>query len=223
VVVISTGDELKEPGEHVEPWQIWRSNSYAVLATLQRHDFAECNHDHLPDDLEVLRSRLRRHLENNDVLVLSGGVSMGRFDFVPQVLSELGVSMVFHHIAQRPGKPMWFGVHSAGKAVYALPGNPVSTAICLRRYVLPGLHIAMGAALPGESIALATHYKALPTLATFVPVKLITDTQGHTSAQPRPTQGSGDFISLVGTDGFVELPIRESAYEPGAVVALYRW
>jgi len=221
--VISTGDELKEPGQPVEAWQVWRSNSYAILSALQRWGFGDCSQDHLPDDLEVLRQRLSSHLENHDVLILSGGVSKGRFDFIPQVLGELGVGMAFHNVAQRPGKPMWFGVHSRGKAVYALPGNPVSTAICLRRYVLPGLHVAMGTRLSPESIALGGGYKALPTLATFVPVKLLADERGYTHAHPRPTQGSGDFISLLGTDGFVELPARASAYEKGEVVAFYRW
>jgi molybdopterin molybdotransferase len=166
---------------------------------------------------------LREHLDAHDVLILSGGVSMGRFDFVPQVMRELGVATVFHNVAQRPGKPMWFGVRSDGKAVYALPGNPVSTAICLRRYVLPGLHIAMGTPLPSELIALANTHKALAALATLLPVEITTDERGLAYAQPRPTQGSGDFISLLGTDGFVELPAREGAYEAGAAVAFYRW
>jgi molybdopterin molybdotransferase len=226
IVVISTGDELVEPGERLQAWQIWRSNSYAAIAALTQHGFTQCSHDHLPDDLDVLRTRLQRHLEEHDVLVLSGGVSKGSFDFVPQVLRELGVGSVFHNVAQRPGKPMWFGVHAAGKAVYALPGNPVSTAICLRRYVLPGLLFSMGAtgALPfKDSIALASDYKATPSLTSFVPVRLMTDERGHAHAHPFPTRGSGDFISLLGSDGFVELPARERRYEAGSVVSLYRW
>jgi len=155
--------------------------------------------------------------------VLSGGVSMGRFDFITQVLIELGVRQVFHRIAQRPGKPLWFGVRDDGKAVYALPGNPVSTLVCLRRYVIPGLLHAMGAQpKPNEYITLVSAAKAHAELTSFVPVTLTCE-DGNNRAIPKPTQGSGDFISLLGTDGFVELPAAESMIPAGAVVRLFRW
>lgn len=224
IVVISTGDELIEPGEPVAPWQIYRSNAYGVLAALQRRGFTRLSHDHLPDDLDTLRRRLRELLDANDVLVMSGGVSMGKFDFIPQVLTELGISLVFHKIAQRPGKPMWFGVGDPGRAVFALPGNPVSTLICLTRYVIPGLAAAMAAPpAPAEVVALAGDYEVKPALAFFLPVRLAADDLGHICAYPRPTQGSGDFTSLVGTDGFVELPPGPAVVASGTVVPFYRW
>jgi molybdopterin biosynthesis enzyme len=92
--------------------------------------------------------------------------------------------------------------------------------------VLPGLLFSMGVggALPfKDSIALASDYKATPTLTSFVPVRLMTDEHGHAHAHTFPTRGSGDFISLLGSDGFVELPARERRYEAGSVVSLYRW
>jgi len=137
ITVISTGDELREPGEEVADWQIYRSNAYGVLAALQRRGLPHLAHDHLPDDRDILLERLNAHLTSQDVLLLSGGVSMGRFDYVPQVLAELGIEVIFHKVEQRPGRPMWFGT-GRGKTVYALPGNPVSTLVCLVRYVLPG-------------------------------------------------------------------------------------
>lgn len=228
IVVISTGDELVEPGEPVREWQIYRSNAYGVVASLQRHGYSRIAHDHLPDDLEVLRVRLRAHIDTHDVLVLSGGVSMGKYDFVPQVLTELGIGAVFHKIAQRPGKPMWFGVGTTpttqGKAVYALPGNPVSTLICLSRYVLPGLATAAGASQNApESIALAEAVDVKPPLTFFLPVQCQALSAGEVVAMPRPTKGSGDFTSLVGTDGFVELPPGPATVPAGAVVPFYRW
>ena len=206
IVVISTGDELIEPGEPVSDWQIYRSNVYGVLAALQRRGYGQLTHDHLPDDLATLRTRLRTHLDERDVLILSGGVSMGKFDFIPQVLPELGIAVVFHRVAQRPGKPMWFGVGDRQRTVYALPGNPVSTLICLTRYVFPGLAAAMGAA-PAQPamIRLSESFEVKPALTYFLPVTLVADAAGQRSAQPRPTKGSGDFTSLIGTDGFVEL------------------
>jgi molybdopterin molybdotransferase len=223
IVVISTGDEVVEPGTPAADWQIYRSNAYAVANALNQWGFAPEGHEHLPDDPSTLRSRLRAHLDANDVLVLSGGVSMGRFDYVPQILAELGVSVVFHNVAQRPGKPMWFGVGPAGQAVYALPGNPVSTLVCLARYVRIGLNAALGApqARP-EIVSLSETFEVKPALTCFVPVALM-EAGERRIAEPRPTRGSGDFTSLVGTDGFVELPPGPRTMEKGTNVPFYRW
>lgn len=144
ISVISTGNELIEPGDPIEPHQIRRSNVYGIVAALRRRGFQRIADDHLPDALDALRRRLRVHLDTHDLVILSGGVSMGKFDLVPQALAELGVREVFHKISQRPGKPMWFGIAPSGTAVFALPGNPVSTLVCLARYVIPGLYTAMG-------------------------------------------------------------------------------
>jgi molybdopterin molybdotransferase len=223
IAVISTGDELVEPGQTRAEWQIHRSNAYAVMAALQRRGFAQPSLDHLPDDPAILRARLGEHLQTHDVLILSGGVSMGRFDYIPQVLSELGVQVVFHKVAQRPGKPLWFGVGSGGKSVYALPGNPVSTLVCLARYVFAGLEAAAGtASRPTEVIALAAGCEAKPALTQFVPVQVLFR-QGQRQVVLKPTRGSGDFTSLIGTDGFVELPPGATAVAAGTPVALYSW
>jgi molybdopterin molybdotransferase len=223
VMVISTGNELVEPGQPVSDWQIYRSNVYGVLTALQRRGYSELAHDHLPDDLDTLRTRLRSHLTTHDVLIMSGGVSMGRFDYVPRALSELGVNMVFHKVEQRPGRPMWFGVNELGKTVYALPGNPVSTLICLSRYVFAGLDAAMGAEPKAvDLVPLATEMEIKPALTVFVPVVLKRG-DAPTSAEPRPTKGSGDFTSLIGTDGFIELPAGPRVIAAGTLVPFYRW
>jgi molybdopterin molybdotransferase len=223
IAVISTGDELIEPGQPLAEWQIHRSNAYAVVAALQRRGFARPTLDHLPDDVDVLRDRLGEHLRAHDVLILSGGVSMGRFDYIPQVLGELGVRVVFHTVAQRPGKPLWFGVGAGGQTVYALPGNPVSTLVCLGRYVFAGLETVLATApRPVETIALAGNFEVKPALSLFVPVQ-IGWAAGQRHAVLKPTRGSGDFTSLIGTDGFVELPPGPATVAAGTPVALYSW
>lgn len=223
IAVISTGDELVEPGQPLTEWQIYRSNAYAVMAALQRRGFAQPTLDHLPDDVGVLRERLGAHLQAHDVLILSGGVSMGRFDYIPQVLAELGVRVVFHKVAQRPGKPLWFGVGAAGQTVYALPGNPVSTLVCLVRYVFAGLEASLGTTRrQPERVPLATHSEVKQALSLFIPVQLAAEA-GRRQALLRPTRGSGDFTSLIGTDGFVELPPGPATVAAGTPVALYSW
>jgi molybdopterin molybdotransferase len=224
IVVISTGNELIEPGEVIEPHQVRRSNAYGITASLRQHGFTRVADDHLLDDEAQLTERLGFHLRTHDVLILSGGVSMGKLDLVPKVLDKLGVSLVFHHVAQRPGKPMWFGVSQTGPAVFALPGNPVSTLVCLARYVLPALRAAMGQT-PSEPrrIALTAPIEVKVPLALYMPVKLKNDDWGRTSAEPRPTNGSGDFTALGGTEGFVELPPGPNTFAKGFVAPFYRW
>ena len=224
IVVISTGNELVEPGELIEPHQVRRSNAYGITAALRQHGFTRVADDHVRDDEAQLTERLGFHLRTHDVLILSGGVSMGRMDLVPQVLEKLGVELVFHHVAQRPGKPMWFGVSQAGPAVFALPGNPVSTLICLSRYVLPALRAAMGQAPgPAPRIALTAPVEVKAPLASYLPVKLRYDDWGRSSAEPCPTNGSGDFTALAGTDGFVELPPGPNTFAKGFVARFFRW
>lgn len=224
VVVISTGNELIEPGEPILPHQVRRSNVYAIVSALRRQGFQRVADDHVRDDAEVLRARLKFHLDTHDVLILSGGVSMGRFDLVPSVLKELGVEVVFHKVAQRPGKPLWFGVAPSGAAVFALPGNPVSTLVCLARYVVPALFASMGQTLrPPEKIALSAPVNVGAATALFMPVRVDIDDWGRAWAVPCPTNGSGDFVALAGTDGFVELPPGPNVYPKGFVTRLYRW
>ena len=224
LAVISTGNELIEPGEPVLPHQVRRSNAYAIVAALKRQGFGRVADDHVRDDLKELAARLEFHLDTHDVLVLSGGVSMGRLDLVPRALADLKVRTIFHKVAQRPGLPLWFGVAASGAAVFALPGNPVSTLVCVARYVMPALFAMMGAT-PREprKIALGGPVTVKQSLAFFMPVRIETDDSGRAWAMPRPTNGSGDFTALAGTDGFAELPPGPNTYPKGFVTRLHRW
>ena len=223
-MVISTGDELIEPGQTIQEHQVRRSNAYAVMGGLGRHGFTCVSNDHIADEEEMMRARLAQHLATHDVLVLSGGVSKGKFDLVPKVLKSLNVEEVFYQVAQRPGMPMWFGVGPKGQAVFGLPGNPVSTLICLMRYVVPAVAMAMGAQPTAtEQIALAAPIKRGRPTASFVPVSIQFAPGGQQSAVPRIPNGSGDFLALAGTAGFVELPPQADPYPAGFVADLYRW
>jgi len=224
LAVISTGNELVEPGDPILPHQIRRSNAYAIAAGLRLHGFQRVADDHIADDAAELRRRLKFHLETHDVLVLSGGVSMGKLDLVPKVLEELGVRCVFHKVAQRPGKPLWFGIAGSGAAVLGLPGNPVSTAVCVSRYVLPALAASQGQTPSRpERMALGAPVTSDLPLTLFLPIRIQIDDWGRSWAMPVPTHGSGDFTALAGTDGFVELPPGPHPYPKGFVTRMFRW
>jgi molybdopterin molybdotransferase len=223
-MVVSTGDELIEPDRPIAEHQVRRSNAYALVSALREHGFGNVVDDHILDSEEMLQHRLARHLAERDVLILSGGVSKGRFDFVPKALQSLHVDAVFQQIAQRPGAPMWFGVGPQGQAVFGLPGNPVATLICLIRYVVPAMSAAMAARVAApETIGLASPITRGRPVTSFVPVSIQHDAHGGRAALPRMPNGSGDFLALAGTHGFVELPPRTDAYPQGFVADLYRW
>ena len=135
---------LEPTTDPIAAHQVRMSNGPAIVAMLGSHGFHDALHEHVVDKREALEDRIAFHLEAADVIVLSGGVSMGKADFVPEVLDRLGVRIVFHKVLQRPGKPMWFGMAPGNKAVFALPGNPVSALVCCRQYVVPALDRASG-------------------------------------------------------------------------------
>ena len=224
ISVISTGNELVPAGEPIADHQVRLSNGPAVIAMLAEHGYSDARHDHLADELDVLRERIGEHLAGSDVLILSGGVSMGKADYIPQVLDDLGVKVIFHKVSQRPGKPMWFGVGPDEQPVFALPGNPVSTLVCCRQYVIPALEHAAGIRPSAPEFAsLAQDVTFTPKLTNFLPVKLASSTGGLVLAIPVHTNTSGDFASLSGTQGYVELALEEDLFRSGTAVPLHRW
>lgn len=224
ISVISTGNELVPPGKPIEDHQVRLSNGPALIAMLRGSGFDKSEHEHLQDEPELLEERLASRLAQSDVLVLSGGVSMGKADYVPQALADLGVKLVFHKISQRPGLPMWFGMGPENQAVFALPGNPVSTLVCCRHYVLPALFLASGRPSREVEYALLSEDVTFePDLTCFLPVRLTGDREGRIVAEPAPTNTSGDFTSLSGTDGYVELAKERNEFPKDSPVPFYRW
>jgi molybdopterin molybdotransferase len=227
IAVISTGDELAEAGKPIGEFQIRSSNDRALEAALRSRNLSDIRRVMLRDDPDDLTRAIASAWESADVLILTGGVSMGAFDHVPRTLEALGVAMRFHKITQRPGLPMWFGVGTVGdnvKPVFALPGNPVSSLVCLVRYVAGALAAGLGArpqTLP--RVKLAENLSFTADLTWFLPVRLAWNPQGETLAQPRPTNTSGDFVSLRDTDGFVELPRGGRHFPAGYAANFYSW
>lgn len=225
IAVISTGDELVAvDAPRIEPYQIRSSNDLAIEASLRRAHLADCSRTTLPDDPDRILQSISALHDANDVLILSGGVSMGEFDFVPAALEKLEARVVFHRIEQKPGKPMWFGISGAGKAIFALPGNPVSTLLCMTRYVVPALRMASAAtSRPAEIAVLGADVAGPKDLTYFVPVLLEWSADGVERALPRPTNTSGDFSSLAATDGFIELPPGLAVRAKGSTGRVWRW
>jgi len=225
IAIVSTGDELVAvDADTIAPYQIRSSNDLAIAAAVRRAGVGHCQRATLPDDPERILAAVSALHASHDVLILSGGVSMGDFDFVPAVLERLGTELVFHRIAQKPGRPMWFGISGDGKPVFALPGNPVSTLLCMTRYVVPALSLALGRkAAPAEFAVLTTAVDGPADFTYFVPVVLRWDDAGREHAVPQPTNTSGDFASLAATDGFIELASGRAHHPAGEAGRIFRW
>ncbi len=223
VAVVSTGDELVEVDQSPLPHQIRRSNAHMLGAALREAGAAPALF-HVPDDKPAIRRTLEALLPGHDCLVLSGGVSMGKSDFVPEVLRELGVEMLFHKVAQRPGKPFWFGRSATGVAVFAFPGNPVSTFLCCYRYLMPWLRAVLGQPpLPAAWAVLDETIRFAPPLTYFVPVRTYQNAQGVVCAKPLPGSGSGDFANLLHADAFLELDAGRDTFPAGEAFPLVRF
>jgi len=217
--VISSGDELVEVSTTPEPYQIRKSNTYALDAAMDQMKWT-ANLFHLPDRKDFLLDSLRVIAADHDVLILSGGVSKGKYDFIPAVMEELGVKKIFHQVSQRPGKPFWFGVGAKGKVVFALPGNPVSTYCCFYRYIKPWLMKSLSVEAPTMHAILAKDFSFQPSLTYFLQVR-VENENGKLLAYPEAGGGSGDFANLKKVNGFLELPLQKNSFLAGEVFPYY--
>jgi molybdopterin molybdotransferase len=224
VAIIPTGDELVEPGQVPGPGQIRNSNAVMLRA------LAHANHARaeafpiVADDPDRLRDALGRGL-TFDVLLVTGGVSAGTRDLVPDTLEALGVERVFHKIKLKPGKPLWFGVgprrgDRPGTLVFGLPGNPVSGLVGFLLFTRPALDILRGrAARAAESteVRLSRPFVHSGDRPTYHPAKC------HDGrAEPLRWSGSADLKTVAEADGFVVFPAGERSYAEGEVVGFLR-
>ena len=218
VIIISTGDELVDVVEIPLNHQIRKSNVHTLVALLKKLNI-KTSIDHIQDNKEKLKERIAKHLNDYDVLLFSGAVSKGKFDFLPVVLEELGVQKLFHKVAQRPGKPFWYGKKER-TTIFAFPGNPVSTYIGCLKYFYPWYKNALqipydnfGKAVLGEDFIFK------PELTYFLQVK-IENKKGLLIALPIQGNGSGDLANLVEVDGFLELPSDKKKFKTGEAFPL---
>lgn len=224
IAVVSTGDELVEVESSVAAHQVRRSNDYALRAALAGAGFPNAARFHARDIRHEIEYLVWHVIAECDVVILVGGVSKGKFDYLPAELERQNVRKVFQGVAQRPGKPLWFGMSARATPVFALPGNPVSAYTCLHRYVLPALARMSGLPPPPPRLAaLATPVAFKPKLACLLPVKLSSGPKAELLATPQPSNTSGDFSGLVGTDGFVELPAEPAEFPAGTVAPYHAW
>lgn len=222
VVIVSSGDELVDVNQTPTAFQIRKSNNYTIRAVLRRYGI-QSSMIHIPDDPLVSQQQIEKCLLEYDVVILSGGVSEGKFDYIPGALESCGVAKLFHKVRQRPGKPFWFGKHPRGNLVFAFPGNPVSTFMCVHRYLLPWLEKSLGLERQPVWGILEEEVIFEAPLQYFLQVKLHISDKGCLVARPIAGNGSGDFANLVDTDAFMELPVGRQRFAKGEVHRIWKF
>lgn len=215
IAIISTGDELVDVDQSPEPYQIRKSNVHTLFSLLKKFEI-QPDLFHISDSKDELRKKINSLLEKYDVLMFSGAVSKGKFDFLPEILTELGVIKRFHRVRQRPGKPFWFGKKDQ-TTIFAYPGNPVSTFVSCLKYFVPWLRKSLQLNFENQSFAiLGEDFLFKPELTYFLQVKII-NKEGRLIAFPDAGNGSGDLANLTKNDAFLELPSNRSEFKKGEV------
>jgi molybdopterin molybdotransferase len=219
IVVISTGDELTKIEATPESYQIRASNHYMVAAALKLNGF-ECDTFLMSDDLNQLKDFLFKCLQQYDLIIITGAVSKGKADFIPSILHDLKVKMLFHGVAQRPAKPFWFGAKEQC-CVFAMPGNPVSAAVCTYVYLLAFLQKKMGLNLQKVKVEVSDEIIFKPKLSYFMQAKVGQDELGKLIAKPFLGNGSGDLTNLASINAFIELNPAQEKFEIGKLYDAY--
>ena len=221
VQVLSTGDELRAPGEPLGPGEIHNSNGPMLVALAAHQGAVTAPPGRLPDDRAATEQGLAKALQNADVVIVSGGVSVGPHDHVKPALADLGVEEVFWRVALQPGKPTWFG-RRGSTLVFGLPGNPVSAVVTFSLFVRPALAALQGRAeehpLDLEAV-LATPVRRNPDREQALRVRL-ERRNGQLMATPNGPQGSHIVTSLLGADALALVPAGQGELEAGARVML---
>ncbi len=221
IAVLCTGTEVREPGETLAPGQIFNSNGPMLCSLLRRHA-RELHYLGIAGDVETeLRQAVRRGLRS-DVFVLAGGVSVGKYDLVPDVLSDFEVAIAFHGCAIKPGKPTLFGV-ADGSYVFGLPGNPQSAFVIYHVLLRPMLARVSGRTdLPPayRRARMAEGFRAKPGRKRFVPCRMETP-GGELRLRPVEYSGSADITGASAADAFFVVPSGTDGVKESEVVEFF--
>lgn len=220
VSIILTGDEIIEIGQALQPGQIYNANGPALIAYLSQMGITEVKVLKVKDEKSEVTRVIGEALEASDVVLLTGGISVGDYDFVKGSLAENGVLQLFYKVKQKPGKPIFAGVKGE-KMIFALPGNPASVLTCFIQYVKPFLLRLLGNADAWNApvyFPIASDFNKKAPLTFFLKAKL-----DNGRVIILPAQESFNLLSFGIADGVVEIPQELEHVEAGSLVAFYPW
>lgn len=216
ITLLTNGDELVQPGQPLKEGQLYESNSNTLRATLKQLGFSSGYH-HIKDDFDSTRQAIEEQLDRSDVLLISGGISVGDYDFVKNALEENGVEEIFYRVFQKPGKPLYFG-KKGSKFVFGLPGNPASSLVCLYVYVYPLLKKLSGGPFEGLTsfeLPLAASFTMKTDRPSFMKAKI-----DNNEVQILEGQGSSMLYSMA-TGNALALMDEQKTYNRGEKISCW--
>ncbi len=222
IAVLVTGDEIVRVGSVLKPGQVYDANGPLMKSWFVEHGYAAPEVHYVPDRPDAVEEALKRALDSSDLIISSGGVSVGDRDYLPQLAPKLGVQNIFWNVAQKPGKPLWFGVKD-GKAFMGLPGNPGAVLIGLAVHVSCALGVLEGRTTPQpewRAGILEAPVKADEHRDRLVRMSLRYDETGRVQLKPLPRQDSHMLSNLAKAAALVWLPVRATDYAAGEAA---RW
>jgi molybdopterin molybdotransferase len=224
--ILCTGSELRELTSRPRPYEIRNSVGPALAAALAGWGFSRPRYGTVPDDPPAVLRAIRRALRAGDAVLMTGGVSVGRYDFVPEAIRSAGASIRFHGVAMKPGKPTLFATTPDRKLIFGLPGNPLSALNAFHEFVLPALRRLCG--LPPADcrvafpVLLAAGIQRKPGRLRYHLARLEVAPEGW-RASPVKSMSSADLASAAGADGVILVPPGHDSLPPGAIVAFRPW
>jgi len=226
VSILQTGGELVEPGTEASGNKIYNSNGTLLAGLVRDAGVGRSRYQGIcRDDREALAAAVRTGLAS-DLLLLTGGISKGDFDYVPEVLKGCGVTLQFHGVAVKPGRPLLFGSTVRGSYVFGLPGNPVSVMVCFYEYVLPMLRRLCGrrsGIMPVDLKGTLTGRVSKKAGRLFNCPALLTCREGSLFAEPLSGHGSGDYVAAARANGVIVLPEESTGASAGDEVVVHLW
>ena len=226
VTVLCTGEEIRDVKERVRPHQLRDSNGPVILAALKQHGIQGVRRRIVPDNPKVIASRLKRLLDSHQVVILTGGVSVGKYDYVPEAIRQAGGVIRFHGVRMKPGKPQLYASFKGNRHIFGLPGNPLSVLAGLIELVLPGLRrmAAVPAKLcsPKVMVRLDKQVSSKGERVYFCLARLLNSSKGL-SAVPVSVVGSADLIAAGRADGVIKIAVGVKQVQAGALVEFHPW
>lgn len=218
ISIITTGNEIVMLGEQVNPVQIRNSNRHVLRGFLKGLRTAQSGDTHVPDDVGKIREAIMS-AKKSDIVILSGAVSAGDADFVPDILEELGATKVFHKVAIRPGKPLWFGYFDNGPVIFGLPGNPLSCIVTYKIFIEPFIFRCFGISAPTILAMPLNETRVKHTLLDeFFPVRIM---HNPSCFEKIRFNGSGDITAAMYADAIARHPADIANLPNGTFVEGY--
>jgi len=226
VTILCTGSELRRVEDHVQPHEIRNSNGPALCAALEQWGFPRVRFRSVADKPATLVAALKRALERHDVVLFTGGVSVGRYDFVRRAVEAAGAKVRFHCVRMRPGKPTLYATAPKNRHIFGLPGNPLSSLTAFHEFVLPALRRLAGCPAGecrlGWWLPLAQAAKPDGAFVRCILARLVIY-ENSLAVAPVPFRSSADLVSAGYADGVILLPVGPARVAAGGLVTFRTW